>query len=126
MREQERHSLPGDFEPYLISETVKSVALHFSKASYDLSMISIFKELQGMYKALMESHIPFDIIIDEDITEGRIKDYGLLILSNSPICSSDKFNTALISYVNDGGSIFATHATSLHDTGREKRENFWS
>jgi len=119
---KEAFSLARKFEPYLISETIKSVALHFSKSSYDFFEDYIYS-FRGMYKALLEAHIPFDIVTDEDIIEGRITDYTLLILSNSA-STSEEVNKGLTRYVNDGRSILATYATSLYTTQRQKREDF--
>lgn len=120
---KEAFSLARSFEPYLTSsETIKSVSLHFSKYSYDFFEDYIYS-FRGMYKALIEAHIPFDIVIDEDIKEGKISDYALLILSNSA-STSEEVNKGLIEYVNNGGSILATYATSLYDTQRQRREDF--
>lgn len=125
---KECFSMVRKFEPYLTdSEQIKSVALHFSKDSYDFygkdNPEDYLHSFRGMYKALMESHIPFDVILDDHITDGRIKDYHLCIMSNSS-CISGEVNTALAEYINSGGSLFATHATSLYDERGRVRSDF--
>jgi len=119
---KEAFSLARKFEPYLTSETIKSVVLHFSKSSYDFFEDYIYS-FRGMYKALLESHIPFDIVTDEDIIGDKISDYTLLILSNSA-ATSDEFNEGISRYIDKGGSVLATYATSLYDMQKEKREDF--
>ncbi|MCX7794895.1 MAG: hypothetical protein N2380_00010, partial [bacterium] len=65
----------------------------------------------------------FDIVTDEDIKEGKINSYTLLILSNSA-STSEKVNEGVIRYIDNGGSVFATYNTSLYDTQRQRREDF--
>ena len=117
-----------NFEPYLVdTDTVKSVALHFSRSSYDFfgkdDPNSYLHSFRGMYRALLESHIPFDIVFDEQILDGRVKAYDLLVMSNSA-CTSVEINTAVEEYVARGGSLLITYKTSLYDEEGRNRPDF--
>ena len=115
-------------EPYLVgADTVKSVALHYSQRTLDFygrgDPDRYLQSFHGAYKALLASHIPFDIVIDEHITDGRVRDYDLCVLSNSA-CTSDAVNEGLLSYVESGGSLLATYKTSLYDQSGHQRDDF--
>ncbi len=109
------------------AEPVKSVALHYSRPSLDFfgrdDPVEYAHSFEGAYKALLESRIPFDVILDEGILDGRIRAYDLAILSNSA-CTSDQVNAALLDYVQGGGSLLATYRTSLCDEYGRQRPDF--
>jgi hypothetical protein len=86
-------------------------------------MASYTHSFDGAYKALMENHIPFDVVMDNQILDGSISQYSLLVLSNSA-CTSERLNEVLRSYVRDGGSILATYKTSLYDEVGHLRWDF--
>jgi hypothetical protein len=115
------------FEPYLVGrESVKSVALHYSQLAQDYfgrdDPSAYSYSFDGAYKALLESHIPFDVVLDEQILDGSIKDYDVLVLSNSAV-TSDAMNESLRAYVARGGSVLATYKTSLLDeNGRQRND----
>ena len=123
---REAFAMAKGMEPYLTeSEPAQNVALHFSQRSHDFSgrgdTRSYLQSFHGAYKALMENHIPFDVIVDEQILDGRIRSYDLLVLSNSA-CTSDEVNAGLLEYARSGGSLLATYKTSLYDEyGRQRR-----
>jgi len=116
-----------EVEPYLLAtETVKSVALHYSRATLDYWGRSHPEEYRrgfdGAYKALTEAHLPFDIVLDEQIEDGTIAQYDLLIMSNSA-CTSEAVNAGLRRYVEGGGAVIASYLTSLYDEkGRIRRD----
>jgi hypothetical protein len=117
--------LARKFEPYLLGrETVKTVALHYSQLALDLfgreEPSDYLYSFDGAYKALMESHIPFDVVLDEQIAEGAIGQYDLVVLSNSAV-TTVAMEEGLRRYVEGGGAVLATYRTSLLDEwGRQK------
>jgi len=124
---REAFALARKMEPYLLgTETVKSVALHYSRASLDFfgrdDSASYKNSFDGAYRALSQSHIPFDVVMDEQILDGSIAEYDLLVLSNSA-CTSDRLNETLMDYLDGGGSILATYKTSLYDEYGRKRSD---
>ncbi len=124
---REAFAMARTVEAYLIdSEPVKCVALHASQKTQDFfgrdKPESYRLAFDGAYKALMESHIPFDVITDDQILEGGLGDYALCVLSNSA-CTSDAVNEALKTHVASGGALLATYKTSLYDEyGRMRRD----
>jgi hypothetical protein len=77
----------------------------------------------GMYQALVESRIPFDMVNDHLLDEEHLKRFKLLVLPN--IAALSYVQCALLKqFVENGGSIVATFETSLYDEEGKARENF--
>jgi uncharacterized membrane protein len=112
-------------EEYLVErESVKFAALLYSRKTIDLfdshEEIKCVNELMGFSKALLQSHIPFDIIT-EDGLKNAINQYQVLILPNVACLSDD--DVALIKkFVQNGGGLVASYRTSIYDMDGKKRE----
>lgn len=118
--------------PYMDGETVKYTALHMSQQARDLwrpdpelfaSGKEYYKRLDGTYEMLDQSHLLSDVVFDEQLTAEYLAPYRVLVLSNSA-CLSDGQCEAIRSFVRDGGTLIATHETSLEDELGRKREGF--
>ena len=81
------------------------------------------EHLLGMYHALVENHIPFEMVNDNLLDEDRLKPFKLLILPNIAALSDEQCNQ-LRKYVASGGSIVATFETSLYDEEGRIRPDF--
>ena len=77
----------------------------------------------GMYQALIEARIPFEMVHDRLLDPERIDRFKLLILPNIAALSDAQCDQ-LRSYVERGGSLLATHETSLYDQWGVRRQNF--
>lgn len=77
----------------------------------------------GMYQALIESRIPFEMVNDRLLSEEYLKPYKLLILPNISNLS-DYQCLEIEKFVKNGGSILATFETSLYNEEGEKRTDF--
>jgi hypothetical protein len=77
----------------------------------------------GMYQALIEARIPFEMAHDRLLDAEHVDRYKLLILPNIAALS-DAQCEQLRQYVARGGSILATHETSLYDEWGVRRQNF--
>lgn len=77
----------------------------------------------GMYQALIEARIPFEMVNEGLLDDMHLKQFKLLILPNI-VAMSDKQCVQLKAFVSLGGSILATYETSLYDELGQKRENF--
>jgi hypothetical protein len=77
----------------------------------------------GMYHALVESRIPFEMVNDRLLEYDRIKQYKLLILP-SIVSLSDYQCNCLRDFAGKGGSIIATFETSLYDETGKRRQDF--
>ncbi|HET9279427.1 MAG TPA: beta-galactosidase trimerization domain-containing protein, partial [Flavitalea sp.] len=77
----------------------------------------------GIYQALVEGRMPFDMVNDKLIDEEHLKNYKLLILPNIAALS-DAQCEQLRQFVQRGGSIVASFETSLYNEEGKARDNF--
>ena len=77
----------------------------------------------GMYHALIEARIPFEMVNDRLINQEYLKPYRLLILPNIAQLSDEQCGH-LKKFVETGGSIVATFETSLYDKEGIRRKDF--
>ena len=77
----------------------------------------------GMYQALIEARIPFEMVHDLLLDPQHISQFKLLILPNIAALS-DRQCDQLRKFVKAGGSILATHETSLFDEEGQQRQDF--
>ncbi|GAB3643264.1 alpha-amylase family protein [Spirosoma arcticum] len=79
--------------------------------------------LDGMYHALVESRLPFDMVNDRLLEPENLNRFKLLVLPNIAALS-DKQCRQLAQYVQTGGSLVATFETSLYDENGKQRPDF--
>ncbi len=79
--------------------------------------------LDGMYHALIESRIPFDMVNDRLLGVDDLKQFKLLILPNIAALS-DAQCKQIQAFVENGGSIVSTFETSLYDEEGKQRADF--
>ena len=77
--------------------------------------------VNGMYHALVEARIPFEMVHDRKLEE--LSRFKLAVLPNVAALSDSQCE-ALRRFVAGGGSLVATFATSLHDEWGEPRKDF--
>ncbi|HOQ46441.1 MAG TPA: beta-galactosidase trimerization domain-containing protein [Bryobacteraceae bacterium] len=77
----------------------------------------------GMYHALIEARVPFEMVHDRLLDAEHVDKFKLLILPNIAALS-DAQCEQLRRYVARGGSILATYETSLYDEWGERRSDF--
>lgn len=77
----------------------------------------------GMYHALVESRVPFEMVHEAVLTPDRLDHFKLLILADAAVLS-DAQCRAIREYVERGGSVLATFASSLYDETGRRRDNF--
>ncbi|HVG97164.1 MAG TPA: beta-galactosidase trimerization domain-containing protein [Chloroflexota bacterium] len=75
---------------------------------------------RGAYRALVECHVPFDVLAAGWLTEkaaaGDLARYRAIVLPNAA-CLDDAQLAALDAYVAAGGGLVATHETAQYDAG---------
>ncbi len=77
----------------------------------------------GMYHALIEARIPFEMVSDQLLDEANLKHFKVLVLPN--IAALSKAQCAqLKKYVEGGGSVVATFETSLYDEEGRAQSDF--
>jgi hypothetical protein len=77
----------------------------------------------GMYHALVESRVPFEMVHEAFLQPERLDRFKLLILADAAALS-DAQCAAIRSYVDRGGSVLATFASSLYDEIGNRRADF--
>ncbi|MDQ3701871.1 MAG: beta-galactosidase trimerization domain-containing protein [Chloroflexota bacterium] len=81
----------------------------------DEGLLAVQAAYRGAYRALVESHIPFDVLPDHKLTtaheDGRLARYKAIILPNAAALS-DAQVTAIDSFVEQGGGLVATLETA--------------
>ncbi|MEO7962069.1 MAG: alpha-amylase family protein [Ginsengibacter sp.] len=78
---------------------------------------------KGMYHALIEDRMPFEMVNDQLMTVEELRAYKLLLLPNIAVLSSAQCDQ-LKKFVEDGGSILATYETSLYDEEGKQKNDF--
>jgi len=77
----------------------------------------------GMYQALIEARIPFEMVNDRLLDAEHLKPFKLLILPNISSLSNEQCDK-LIEFARNGGSLMATFETSMYDEKGNIRDNF--
>jgi hypothetical protein len=77
----------------------------------------------GMYHALIEARVPFELVHEAFLTPDRLDQFKLLILADAAALS-DAQCAAIRAYVDRGGSLLATFASSLFDETGQRRVDF--
>jgi hypothetical protein len=77
----------------------------------------------GTYKALIEAHIPVEIVDDRPESFATLSRYKVVYLANILTLSADEAD-ALRTYVANGGAVVATGATSLYDEQGKRLTNY--
>jgi hypothetical protein len=78
----------------------------------------------GVFRAMMEDHLPLDIVIEQDVEDLKtLAQYKVLILP-SAACVSDKANETIRAFVRGGGGLVALHESSICDEFGDRREDF--
>jgi len=77
----------------------------------------------GMYHALIEARIPFEMVNDGLLAADHVDRFKLLILPNIAALSDEQCQL-LREYVARGGSLLATYETSLYTEWGKERKDF--
>jgi hypothetical protein len=79
--------------------------------------------LNGWYQALIESRIPFELVHEGLLDAAHVNQFKTLVLPNV-VALSDAQCAQIRAFVEHGGSIVATHETSLCNELGVRRNNF--
>jgi putative glycosyl hydrolase-like family 6 (GHL6) protein len=77
----------------------------------------------GMYHALVEARMPFDLVHEAFLTPERLDRYAAVVLANAAALS-DAQCAALRAYAARGGGLVATFESSRYDEEGRKRPDF--
>jgi hypothetical protein len=88
----------------------------------DQARAKVEDHILGMYHALVEARVPFEMVHDKMLAPGQLRDYRILILPNVAALSEAQCRQ-LRDWVHAGGSLIATHETSLYDEWGQRRKD---
>jgi Hypothetical glycosyl hydrolase 6/Beta-galactosidase trimerisation domain len=83
----------------------------------------LLPSLMGTFKALLESHIPVEVVDDRLESLQTLSQYKVVYMPNI-LTLSEAEADLLRAYVLQGGGLVATGGTSLYDENGNKRNNF--
>jgi hypothetical protein len=69
---------------------------------------------QGYFEVLTRRHIPFDIVLDQDLTSAKLARYKALVLPDGA-CLSPASAKAIREFVANGGSLLASFEAGFYD-----------
>jgi hypothetical protein len=115
-------------ERYLRNEApLARVGLVYSEQTRDFygrdeAESKVEDHVKGMYQALLEARVPFEMVHDAFLEPDEADRFKLLVLPNVAALSDDQCRR-VTEYVARGGSLLATFETSLYDeTGAQRQE----
>jgi hypothetical protein len=130
---KELYNRYADWEPYLRNTAnLARVGLVYSQATGKYyggcggegAHETVEAPINGMYQALVESRIPFEMVHESYLTDQRyLSAFKTLLLPNIA-CLSQAQCGGITAFVKAGGGLVATYETSLYDEWGVKRPNF--
>jgi hypothetical protein len=112
------------WEKYLRNERpLARVALVYSQQTAWFVGNRTEDHLNGWYQALIEARIPFELVHEKLLDAAHVSQFKTLIFPNV-IALSDAQCAQIREFVERGGSVIATHETSLCDEFGVRRNNF--
>lgn len=109
----------ASLDPYMVDrESIKYAALVYSPLSVERfdhveGEHAHLSELKGFAKALLQSHILFDVIPEADLAQ-RLADYRVVILPNTT-CLSAAAKEAIRAFAMQGGGIVTSFESGMFD-----------
>jgi hypothetical protein len=125
----EMYAMYAQWEPYLRNVApVARVGLVYSQQTWnyyggDQAAARVEDHALGFYQALVEARIPFEMVHDGLLDEEHTRSFKTLILPNIAALSAEQCEQ-LRQFVQRGGSLVATHETSLYDERGVRRADF--
>jgi hypothetical protein len=112
------------WEKYLRNERpLARVAIVYSQQTAWFHGAAVEDHINGWYQALIEARIPFEMVHDRLLDDTHIAQFKTLVLPNIAALSRNQCDQ-LVAFVRNGGSVIATHETSLYDESGAKKDGF--
>lgn len=106
LREQEGYHHPAT--------SYTQVALVYANQAMQLGDSRRLRTMRRLGHRMIDGHVPFDLLIDADLSPDALKPYRLLILANVKYLSAEQVEVIRV-YVRAGGKLIATDETACCD-----------
>ena len=97
---------------------VQDVGIYFSSRTRDWvgreKPADYFQSFQGAHKAMVYEHIPWGVVLDENVTPESLEQYPVVLLPNAGIVSEREVNL-FRRYVENGGKLIITGLGGCYD-----------
>jgi hypothetical protein len=110
-----------NFEYFRDVDNIADVAVLHSHATMGFNNDRPWQSSMLFEQALIQARVPFDIIFDQQLED--LSKYRVLALPDQE-CLSDAQLELIRKFVNAGGGLVATEATSLYTNWRQRRPDF--
>lgn len=121
---EEIYNRLAGWEKYLRNErSLARVGLVYSQQTWWYASHKVEQHMLGWYQALIEARVPFELVHDGLLDPAHVGQFKTLILPGIAALS-DAQCRQLEEFVANGGSVIATHETSLCNEWGVRRENF--
>ncbi|MCX5771895.1 MAG: beta-galactosidase trimerization domain-containing protein [Candidatus Hydrogenedentes bacterium] len=102
--------------PFFGHKQLPEVGLYYSARSRDWygreTPANYQQAFNGAHKVMMYEHIPFAVILDENVSAEKLRAFPVVLLPNVPILSEREVEL-LRAYVEQGGNLIVTGQTGL-------------
>ena len=99
---------------------VAEVGIYFSSRTRDWvgreKPADYYLSFQGAHKAMVYEHIPWGVLLDENVTLEALKQFPVVLLPNAGILSEHEL-ALLKSYLHEGGRLIVTGLSGCFDQG---------
>lgn len=95
-------------------------ALQFGRDKADAEY---WDEVRGWFRAMVEAHLPVELLTDRQLEEGRFDGLSVILLP-AAACISDSARRRIEDFANNGGGVVATSVASLAGLDGDLRDEF--
>jgi hypothetical protein len=100
---------PGSQWAELTKEEIESLVSRKKKCEDQLTL-----SCEGYFHALTRAHVPFDIILDQDLTRDKLARYKVLVLPDAA-CLTAEAASVISEFVRSGGNLLASCEAGFYD-----------
>ena len=104
------------------TQPVRHAALLHSRKTHELFTSRFDEAFEGMYRLMVENHVPFEIVNEAGVQRGEMEQYQVLVIPDA-VSLADETVDGIREAVNRGLGVVATHMTGLMDGhGRARKQ----
>ena len=100
-----------------------NVGILYPSTTRTVSNPQVYMNYFGWCNALTDGQISYNVLMERDLTPGRLGGYDVLVLPNASALSNAQ-TRQIRRFVNAGGTLIATGKTSLYDETGARRSDF--